>query len=180
MGDFPWNANEGKFDKPTSSVPVPGRLQDVRRSAPVARIQIDPEVERASLRGVETIFAAHDAAASPVERMRGYVAHKLGRAREQGVVAVGISTIVERIAAATAKLKADGLGDATHVYLVESDMLALYEAAGREIETWEGLPLHLGATSQVYSGRGKRAVRRHRDRKSGSETAPSRALGELL
>lgn len=26
MGDMPWNRNEGKFDRPSSSVPTPGRF----------------------------------------------------------------------------------------------------------------------------------------------------------
>ncbi|QNQ09260.1 hypothetical protein [Sphingomonas alpina] len=95
-----------------------------------------------------------------VKSMPAHMAQRLADAERQGVVPVGAASILVRIDAAIEKLKSDGFGNATSIYLIEADLMALHEASGKPVDHFLGLPVSIGASSKVYSGRGSRAIRR--------------------
>lgn len=142
MTDTPWwLQNEGRFDRPSSTVPKPEARSDALFSDP--RNPLDTR---------------------PARQPRSYVTRRLQDATFNGVIAVGTDTICQRIDAAFDRLYADGHGDPKAIYLIECDMLALKEAVGALSEEYRGIPVRLasaGTGSKVYSRSGvARAVRR--------------------
>lgn len=142
MTDTPfWLQNEGRFDRPSSTVPKPDQRSDA--------------VFADSRNPLDT---------RPSRKTRDYVAQRLDDAAFNGVVAVGTDTICQRIDAAIERLHADGYGKPKAIYLIECDMLALQAATGSLPSEYGEAPVRLASTgtgSKVYSRTGiARAVRR--------------------
>jgi hypothetical protein len=137
MGSSPWDRNEGKFDVPSSSVPLPAR------HPAVAKLLKRAEAAPARARG-ERVSVAPPRAKS--------IDQQLVTAAARGVIAVGADTIVTRIEDAMRRLVEDGHGSTKAIYLTESDMMAFREAVGGE--ELKSVPVRLGTKSAAYSIRG--------------------------
>ncbi|MBM3927110.1 MAG: hypothetical protein FJ335_01415 [Sphingomonadales bacterium] len=147
MGADPWNRSEGRYDTPSSAVPVGRRA--VRADAPVPRRRdVDPAV-----------YADEAPITRPAQRFSA-IESRIMAAEQDGVVAIGADTILARIDEAIAAIVTKGHGRATAIYLTDSDLIALRDALGSPPEEYRDLRVAHGATSKVYSKRGSTPVRR--------------------
>lgn len=128
MTAAPWDRNAGRFDRPSSAVPAKASAADFDRVAPQ----------------VLNLSRSRPAALD----------QRVAEARRQGVSPVNADTILQRIDDALQAARAKGYGDMRSIYLTDADLLAFRKASPGASE-YRDMPVHSGAESFVYGGRGR-------------------------